>query len=67
MQHSPGTRVNRYIGRLIEARQTESETSDLNYVTLFYRNRDRERRVRNICNHKPYNFDLYLQKKGYRM
>uniref|UniRef100_A0A3Q0RSG1 Adenylate cyclase type 1 n=1 Tax=Amphilophus citrinellus TaxID=61819 RepID=A0A3Q0RSG1_AMPCI len=42
VQHSPGTRVNRYIGRLIEARQTESETSDLNYITLFYRSRDRE-------------------------
>lgn len=46
VQHSPGTRVNRYIGRLIEARQTESETSDLNYFTLFYRSRDKERRVR---------------------
>ncbi|KAM7409330.1 hypothetical protein PAMA_001012 [Pampus argenteus] len=46
VQHLPGTRVNRYIGRLIEARQTESETSDLNYITLFYRNRDRENRVR---------------------
>ncbi|KAM7387764.1 hypothetical protein PAMP_023981 [Pampus punctatissimus] len=44
VQHLPGTRVNRYIGRLIEARQTESETSDLNYITLFYRNRDRENR-----------------------
>uniref|UniRef100_A0A8C4GUJ1 Adenylate cyclase type 1 n=1 Tax=Dicentrarchus labrax TaxID=13489 RepID=A0A8C4GUJ1_DICLA len=42
VQQSPGTRVNRYIGRLIEARQTESETSDLNYITLFYRSRDRE-------------------------
>lgn len=46
MQHSPATRVNRYIGRLIEARQTESEMSDLNYVTMFYRNGERERRVR---------------------
>ncbi|XP_077450701.1 adenylate cyclase type 1 isoform X11 [Stigmatopora argus] len=44
IQHSPGTRVNRYIGRFIEARQTESGTSDLNYLTLFFRNRDRERR-----------------------
>ncbi|XP_037325818.2 adenylate cyclase type 1-like [Pungitius pungitius] len=43
VQNSPGTRVNRYIGRLIEARQTESETTDLNYITLFYRSRDRER------------------------
>eukprot|EP00064_Thunnus_orientalis_P008342 superscaffoldBa00000987_g8365 len=48
VQHSPGTRVNRYIGRLIEARQTESETSDLNYITLFYRNRDRERRYHQV-------------------
>lgn len=46
VQHSPATRVNRYIGRLIEARQTESETTDLNYFTLFYRNRDRECKVR---------------------
>ncbi|KAM9848335.1 adenylate cyclase type 1 isoform 2-T2 [Aulostomus maculatus] len=48
VQHSPGTRVNRYIGRLIEARQTESETSDLNYMTLFYRNRNRERRYHQV-------------------
>ncbi|KAK2908341.1 adenylate cyclase type 1 isoform X2 [Channa argus] len=44
VQHSPGTRVNRYIGRLIEARQTESGTSDMNYITLFYRSGDRERK-----------------------
>ncbi|KAK7889863.1 hypothetical protein WMY93_025423 [Mugilogobius chulae] len=48
VQHSPGTRVNRYIGRLIEARQTESETSDLNFVTLCYRSRDRERRYNQV-------------------
>ncbi|KAM9357505.1 adenylate cyclase type 1-like isoform 2-T2 [Symphorus nematophorus] len=48
VQHSPGTRVNRYIGRLIEARQTESETTDLNYITLFYRSRDRERRYHQV-------------------
>ncbi|KAF0041705.1 hypothetical protein F2P81_005237 [Scophthalmus maximus] len=46
VQHSPATRVNRFIGRLIEARQTESKTSDLNYITLFFRSRDRERRRR---------------------
>uniref|UniRef100_A0AAR2JCZ9 Adenylate cyclase type 1 n=1 Tax=Pygocentrus nattereri TaxID=42514 RepID=A0AAR2JCZ9_PYGNA len=45
LHNSPGTRVNRYIGRLIEARQTESETADLNYITLTYRSRERERRV----------------------
>lgn len=50
VQHSPATRVNRYIGRLIEARQTESRTSDLNQFTLFYRSRDREHRVR-PCTH----------------
>ncbi|RVE73709.1 hypothetical protein OJAV_G00033840 [Oryzias javanicus] len=48
VQHSPATRVNRYIGRLIEARQTESETSDLNYFTLFYRSRERERRYHQV-------------------
>ncbi|XP_019740258.1 adenylate cyclase type 1 isoform X3 [Hippocampus comes] len=49
VQHSPATRVNRYIGRLIEARQTESGTSDLNCVTLFFRNRDRERGYNQMC------------------
>ncbi|XP_034093257.1 adenylate cyclase type 1-like isoform X2 [Gymnodraco acuticeps] len=48
VQHSPGTRVNRYIGRLIEARQSESETTDLKYITLFYRSRDRERRYHQV-------------------
>uniref|UniRef100_A0A3Q2P0P0 Adenylate cyclase type 1 n=1 Tax=Fundulus heteroclitus TaxID=8078 RepID=A0A3Q2P0P0_FUNHE len=48
VQHSPATRVNRYIGRLIEARQTESGTSDLNQFTLFYRSRDRERRYHQV-------------------
>ncbi|KAM4739173.1 adenylate cyclase type 1 isoform 2-T2 [Anableps anableps] len=48
VQHSPATRVNRYIGRLIEARQTESGTSDLNHFTLFYRSRDRERRYHQV-------------------
>uniref|UniRef100_A0A3P8X7S9 Adenylate cyclase type 1 n=1 Tax=Esox lucius TaxID=8010 RepID=A0A3P8X7S9_ESOLU len=48
VQHPPGTRVNRYIGRLIEARQTDSQTTDLNFITLTYRNTDRERRVSRI-------------------
>ncbi|XP_029581322.1 adenylate cyclase type 1-like isoform X2 [Salmo trutta] len=43
-QASPGTRVNRYIGRLIEARQTESDTADLNFLTLMYKCSERERR-----------------------
>ncbi|XP_055738466.1 adenylate cyclase type 1-like isoform X2 [Salvelinus fontinalis] len=43
-QASPGTRVNRYIGRLIEARQTESDTADLNLLTLMYKCSEREQR-----------------------
>ncbi|KAB5539772.1 hypothetical protein PHYPO_G00093000 [Pangasianodon hypophthalmus] len=46
--NSPGTRVNRYIGRLIEARETESETADLNYITLTYRSRERERTYQQV-------------------
>lgn len=45
-QSSPRTRVNRYIGRLIEARQTESDTADLNFLTLMYKCSEREQRVR---------------------
>lgn len=44
-QSTPGTRVNRYIGRLIEARQTESETADLHVLTLTYRHSEREHKV----------------------
>uniref|UniRef100_A0A8C9VJY3 adenylate cyclase n=1 Tax=Scleropages formosus TaxID=113540 RepID=A0A8C9VJY3_SCLFO len=47
-QHSPGTRVNRYIGRLIEARQTESEVADLWPVTLTYRRPEQERKYHQI-------------------
>ena len=46
LQSSPRTRVNRYIGRLIEARQTESDTADLNFLTLVYKCPERELRVR---------------------
>jgi len=46
VQSSPRTRVNRYIGRLIEARQTESDTADLNFLTLMYKSSEREQRVR---------------------
>ncbi|XP_051511878.1 adenylate cyclase type 1-like [Myxocyprinus asiaticus] len=48
VQNSPGTRVNRYIGRLIEARQTESETADLNFITLTYRSREREQSYQQV-------------------
>lgn len=46
IQSSPRTRVNRYIGRLIEARQTESDTADLNFLTLMYKCSEREQRVK---------------------
>ncbi len=49
LQSSPRTRVNRYIGRLIEARQTESDTADLNFLTLMYKCSEREQRVRDLC------------------
>lgn len=42
---TPGTRVNRYIGRLLEARQTELEMADLNFFTLKYKQAERERKV----------------------
>ena len=44
-QSPPGTRVNRYISRLIEARQTESNTADLHFLTLMYKSSEREHRV----------------------
>lgn len=54
IQSSPRTRVNRYIGRLIEARQTESDTADLNFLTLMYKCSEREQRVRGFCRHALY-------------
>ncbi|XP_029970519.1 adenylate cyclase type 1-like isoform X2 [Salarias fasciatus] len=48
IQSSPRTRVNRYIGRLIEARQTESDTADLNFLTLMYKCSDREQRYHQV-------------------
>nr|XP_046265460.1 adenylate cyclase type 1-like isoform X2 [Scatophagus argus] len=48
IQSSPRTRVNRYIGRLIEARQTESDTADLNFLTLMYKCSERERRYHQV-------------------
>lgn len=56
IQSSPRTRVNRYIGRLIEARQTESDTADLNFLTLMYKCSEREQRVRDLrhCRHILY-------------
>ncbi|KAI1901337.1 hypothetical protein AGOR_G00033290 [Albula goreensis] len=47
-QSSPGTRVNRYIGRLIEARQTESETADLHFLTLMYKRAEREEKYHQL-------------------
>ncbi|KAM4552787.1 adenylate cyclase type 1-like isoform 1-T1 [Odontesthes bonariensis] len=48
IQSSPRTRVNRYIGRLIEARQTESDTADLNFLTLMYKCSEREHRYHQV-------------------
>lgn len=45
VQATPGTRVNRYIGRLLEARQMELEMADLNFFTLKYKQAERERKV----------------------
>lgn len=42
---TPGTRVNRYIGRLLEARQTDLEMADLNFFTLKYKQAEREQKV----------------------
>lgn len=42
---TPGTRVNRYISRLLEARQPELEMADLNFFTLKYKQAERERKV----------------------
>ncbi|XP_036453463.1 LOW QUALITY PROTEIN: adenylate cyclase type 1b [Colossoma macropomum] len=47
-QSSPGTRVNRYISRLIEARQTESDTADLHFLTLMYKCSEREKRYHHL-------------------
>ncbi|XP_031735669.1 adenylate cyclase type 1-like, partial [Anarrhichthys ocellatus] len=48
IQSSPRTRVNRYIGRLIEARQTESDTADLNFLTLMYKSSEHEQRYQQV-------------------
>ncbi|KAF7247637.1 Adenylate cyclase type 1 [Varanus komodoensis] len=46
--NTPGTRVNRYISRLIEARQTESEMADLNFFTLRYKQIEREQKYHQV-------------------
>ncbi|GAB0184051.1 adenylate cyclase type 1 [Grus japonensis] len=46
--NTPGTRVNRYISRLIEARQTESEMADLNFITLKYKQIEREKKYHQL-------------------
>ncbi|XP_074197183.1 adenylate cyclase type 1 isoform X2 [Rhinolophus sinicus] len=45
---TPGTRVNRYIGRLLEARQTDLEMADLNFFTLKYKQAERERKYHQL-------------------
>ncbi|KAM8770586.1 adenylate cyclase type 1 [Rhynchonycteris naso] len=48
VQATPGTRVNRYIGRLLEARQTDLEMADLNFFTLKYKQAERERKYHQL-------------------
>ncbi|XP_021503912.1 adenylate cyclase type 1 [Meriones unguiculatus] len=45
---TPGTRVNRYISRLLEARQTELEMADLNFLTLKYKHVEREQKYHQL-------------------
>nr|XP_030727128.1 adenylate cyclase type 1 [Globicephala melas] len=45
---TPGTRVNRYISRLLEARQMELEMADLNFFTLKYKQAERERKYHQL-------------------
>ncbi|XP_073727840.1 adenylate cyclase type 1b [Misgurnus anguillicaudatus] len=47
-QVSPGTRVNRYISRLIEARQTKSNMAELHFVTLMYKDSEQEHRYHQL-------------------
>lgn len=48
-QISSETRVNQYISRLIEARQTESNMAELHFITLMYKDSEQEHRVRVDC------------------
>ncbi|XP_072009218.1 adenylate cyclase type 1 isoform X3 [Engystomops pustulosus] len=48
IHNTPGTRVNRYISRLIEARQTDSEMSDLNFISLKYKQDEREQKYHQL-------------------
>ncbi|XP_056376248.1 adenylate cyclase type 1 isoform X6 [Hyla sarda] len=48
VHNTPGTRVNRYISRLIEARQTDSEMSDLNFISLKYKQAEREQKYHQL-------------------
>ncbi|XP_043921537.1 adenylate cyclase type 1 [Protopterus annectens] len=46
--HTPANRVNRHISRLIEARQTEFEMTDFNFVSLTYKYSTREKQFHQI-------------------
>ncbi|XP_063056474.1 adenylate cyclase type 1 [Engraulis encrasicolus] len=48
VQNSPETRVNRYISRLIEARETDTH-AHLHYVTLSYKDKQREMGYQEVC------------------
>ncbi|XP_014438672.1 adenylate cyclase type 1 isoform X1 [Tupaia chinensis] len=48
VQTTPGTRVNRYLSRLLEARQPELELADLNFFTLKYKHAEREQKYHQL-------------------
>ncbi|KAG9475958.1 hypothetical protein GDO78_002827, partial [Eleutherodactylus coqui] len=48
IHNTPGTRVNRYISRLIEARQTDSEMTDMNFISLKYKQAEREQKYHQL-------------------
>ncbi|XP_006832323.1 PREDICTED: adenylate cyclase type 1 [Chrysochloris asiatica] len=45
---TPSTRVNKYLSRLLEARQTDVEMADLNFFTLKYKHIERERKYHQL-------------------
>lgn len=67
IHNTPGSRVNRYISRLIEARQTESEMADLHFVTLTYKQAEREKKVSYVYKsryHRGFVLKVCMAQKG---
>ncbi|KAM8967029.1 adenylate cyclase type 1 [Pelodytes ibericus] len=48
IHNTPGTRVNRYISRLIEARQTDSGILDIHFLSLKYKQTEREEKYHQL-------------------